>query len=411
MTGNVPEMNDPANAYNRANSYPNAWPTNSSNYVNLGPEPSIRSRKLYIPLNIWFTLASKMAFPLVSLQYSELHVEITLRPVQELFVIRDVENIIPDVRPTSGAPIGNYIQPNFNNQLHQMYRFLQPPPDPRVNPNDTVYHRLQDIVKSDYYIDQRTNWAADIHIISTYAFLSDEEVKVFALQPQNYLIKEFYQYEFKNVVGTQRLSLETSGLVSNWMWFLQRTDAFLRNEWSNYTNWPYDNLPNNLIDPLDYVNIPDKSTPVITGEYYNEINFSFSDPKMLDGYADHPSLMVLEGSYNLITKLSKLDIENNRWTIAPKFYNSENDMTITEHTTYDSLGNLGRRYTLLNSSNQIIQIEKKPGDNDDDDYDDDDDDDDDNEYIYILKVDITDSSDSPIKYEINIKPGEKKKNV
>ena len=32
-----------------------------------GPEPSIRSRTLYIPLNIWSTLSSKMAIPLVSL--------------------------------------------------------------------------------------------------------------------------------------------------------------------------------------------------------------------------------------------------------------------------------------------------------------------------------------------------------
>ena len=87
MTGNIDELNDPANSHGRKNVYPSVWPTQSKNYSNLGPEPSIRSRKLYIPLNIWFTLASKMAFPLVSLQYNELHVEITLRPVNEL--IRD----------------------------------------------------------------------------------------------------------------------------------------------------------------------------------------------------------------------------------------------------------------------------------------------------------------------------------
>ena len=33
------------------------------------------------------------------------------------------------------------------------------------------------MIKPDYYLDQRTNWAADIHLISTYAFLSDEEVR------------------------------------------------------------------------------------------------------------------------------------------------------------------------------------------------------------------------------------------
>lgn len=276
MTGNVPELNDPANAFSRNGSYPSAWPTNTPNYASLGPEPSIRGRKIYVPLNIWFTLASKMAFPLVSLQYNELQIELTLRPVQELFVIRDVESVGKNLNPKCGVSVGNYIQPNFNNQLHQMYRFLQPPPDPVSNPNATTYSSLKDMIKTDYYLDQRTNWAADIHLISTYAFLSDEEVKVFALQPQNYLIKEVFQQEIANIVGTKKIEIETSGLVSNWMWFLRRTDAFLRNEWSNYTNWAYDKIPIDLIDPLDYNDFPDNSTHFSEGNYYEELHVEFT---------------------------------------------------------------------------------------------------------------------------------------
>jgi hypothetical protein len=30
------------------------------------------------------------------------------------------------------------------------------------------------------------------------------------------------------------------------MWFLRRNDVNLRNEWSNYTNWPYKTLPSNV---------------------------------------------------------------------------------------------------------------------------------------------------------------------
>lgn len=293
MTGNVAELNDPANAFNRNNFYPSAWPTNSPNYKSVGPEPSIRSRKLYVPLNIWFTMASKMAFPLVSLQYNEMHIEITLRPVNELYVIRDVESVGDDIRPNRGVPVGNYIQPNVNNQLHQMYRFLQPPPDPIATPNATTYKSLKDMVKSDYYIDQRINWAADIHLISTYAFLSDDEVKVFALQPQNYLIKEVYQTEYKNVVGTQKVTLETSGLVSNWMWFFQRTDAFMRNEWSNYTNWPYSVLPNNLVDPLDYNDVPYSIASASEEGIFDNINIAFAAP-LPPALTD---LGVMEGDY------------------------------------------------------------------------------------------------------------------
>ena len=60
MIGQEPELNDPANSNSRVNSYPNAY----YNGDLAGPEPSIRGRILYIPLNNWFSLKSQMAFPL-----------------------------------------------------------------------------------------------------------------------------------------------------------------------------------------------------------------------------------------------------------------------------------------------------------------------------------------------------------
>ena len=106
MTGNVVLLNDPANANSRINQYPTA--TYNASWQS-GPEPSIRARKLFIPLNIWFTLASAMAFPLVSLQYNELTIDVEMRPIQELFVIRDVVNAstyAPDDAP--------YVQANHS---------------------------------------------------------------------------------------------------------------------------------------------------------------------------------------------------------------------------------------------------------------------------------------------------------
>ena len=220
MTGNVPELNDPGNVLPRVNAYPNAYYTSDV----AGPEPSIHGRKLYIPINFWFTLAAKMAFPLVSLQYNELEINVTIRPVQELVVIRDV---------TDSANNYPYIQPNFNDSLQQFYRFLQPPPDISLNTQS--------------YDDKRTNWNADIHLMSTYGFLTEEESKVFASREQKYLIKSVYDWKFFNITGSQRVKLEnTMGMVSSWMWTFQRNDINLRNEWSNYTNWPYNYLPNEV---------------------------------------------------------------------------------------------------------------------------------------------------------------------
>jgi hypothetical protein len=219
MTGNVIELHDPANAYGRDNSYPSASYTKNP----LGAEPSIRGRTLYIPINTWFTLNSGCAFPLIALQYNELNISITLRPIQELFQVRDVFDI------NYNFP---YIQPDFNQSQFQMYRYLQTPPTPLIKPAD--------------YINTVSTWNADVHLISTYCFLSKEEAKVFASQDQVYLIKDVFNYFFENVTGSQRLKVNSNGMISNWMFYLQRNDVNLRNEWSNYSNWPYNNLPSNV---------------------------------------------------------------------------------------------------------------------------------------------------------------------
>jgi len=220
MTGNVPELNDPGNCNGRVNQYPNAYYTPEPQ----GPEPSIRSRKIYVPLNLWFGMNSKMAFPLVAMQYNELHINITLRSIQDLIQIRDVSDMENDY------PL---IRPNFNEPLQQFYRFLQPPPSIALNDTD--------------YEDKRTNWNADINLLATYCFLSSDEARVFAALEQNYLFKSVFETTYLNVTGSRRIDLDnTAGMVSSWMFYFQRSDAYLRNEWSNYTNWPYNYLPYNL---------------------------------------------------------------------------------------------------------------------------------------------------------------------
>lgn len=225
MTGNTIDLYDPANSGNRVNSYPSAYFTNNEN----GAKPSIDSRKLYIPLNTWFTHSSKSAFPLVALQYNELYINVTFRPLFELFCIRDVKDKI------NSFP---YVQPNFNNEYMQLHNFLQTPPTPEINQED--------------YDDKRSEFNADVHLIANYCFLSDEEQRIFSLNEQKYLIKEVHEYNFKNVTGSKKIKLDTLGMVASWMWFFQRNDANLRNQWSNYTNWPYKYPPADLIQPDIY---------------------------------------------------------------------------------------------------------------------------------------------------------------
>jgi len=219
MTGNVPTINDPGNSGARVNMYPNAYYDGNP----AGPEPSIRGRILYIPLNAWFNLKTQMAFPLVALQYNELQITVTFRPINQLFQIRDVFDVV------NNYP---YVAPNFNQYYMQMYRFLQPPPDVEIGINS--------------YLDTRSVWNADINLNCTYCFLSNDEQKLFAKNEQTYLFKQVNESVFYNVTGPNKIQLDSIGLISSWMWYMQRSDVNLRNEWSNYTNWPYNYLPSDL---------------------------------------------------------------------------------------------------------------------------------------------------------------------
>lgn len=218
MTGNTAYFNDPGNNGTRNNTYPNAYFDPSRG----GAEPSIRGRNLYIPINCWFTSSSKMAFPLVCLQYNELNLNITIRPVKELFTIRDVTDVC-----------GNFpiVQPNMNIAEHQLYTFLQSPPNVELSFEDSR---------------KRTDWRSDVHLISNYAFLSNEERRVFAGKPQDYLLTEVYEKIIHNVSGSRRVEIESLGLVKDWMFFFRRSDCNLRNQWSNYTNWPYKFIPQDI---------------------------------------------------------------------------------------------------------------------------------------------------------------------
>ena len=216
MSGHIPENNDPANSGSRVNVYPNAFYTESQN----GAEPSIRGRQLLIPLNAWFCQKTQSAVPLVSLQYNEMHVHVTFRPIQQLFKIRDVldsENNYP------------YIAPNFNLQYMQFYRFLQTPPDVAL--------------ELESYDDRRTGWNADVHLLCTYGFLSKDEQRLFATKEQKYLIKQVREHTMKNVAGTKKFELDTHGLTTGFMLSFRRNDVHMRNEWSNRGNWPYNYMP------------------------------------------------------------------------------------------------------------------------------------------------------------------------
>jgi hypothetical protein len=284
MSGHTKDLNDPANAYTRQNTYPSAYYSEARG----GAEPSIRGRNLYIPIHTWFTLDHRCAFPMIALQYNDLNISITIRPIQELFQVRDVFDSVNDYP---------YVQPDFNQPQFNMYPFLQTPP--------------LDISIPDAYSNTNTSWNADIHLLSTYCFLSAEEARTFALEDQVYLVKDVFEYNYQNVTGSQKVKLTSAAMVASWMWYLQRNDVNMRNEWSNYTNWPYNTIPVDIISAPYNIDVqygpginPDLTN---TGLFYSGDFSEVNQKEILQTMAivlngDYRENILESGVYNYVEK-------------------------------------------------------------------------------------------------------------
>ena len=140
MTGNIDKMHSPEKAYfdtyfNKY-TYPNTTYRNDENGEYITPTPSIDGRILYIPINSFWCMNTKTAFPLISLEYSDLEIDITIRPIKELYTIVNTERDISgtyihqQVEETDGhlsALMGErpYVRraPDYSDANHQLRNF------------------------------------------------------------------------------------------------------------------------------------------------------------------------------------------------------------------------------------------------------------------------------------------------
>ena len=241
MTGNISELNDPANANGNINTYPNVQFSTGE----LDIEPSIRGRQLYIPLDAFFCESSKTALPLVAMQYQEVSIRIEFKPVMDLYTINNVNEIPQD------NGLSYRIRPNRNILEHQMWRFLQPPKNKYAS--------------TDKYNKNVSDWNSDIHLIGTYVFLGQNERRIFAAREHKMLIKQIYTYDFLDVGGPKIVEMESKDMVVDYLWRFRRSDAYLRNEWSNYTNWPYHGIQPQSLALFLEPDIPNPANFYITG--------------------------------------------------------------------------------------------------------------------------------------------------
>ena len=132
-----------------------------------------------------------------------------------------------------------------------------------------------------------------------------------AAQPHKMLIKQVKETDYLGMSGSKIVDIESRDLVSNYMFRFRRSDALLRNEWANYTNWAYNGvLPQALTEDLpllDNNEIPNPNNFHITGkigEYaYNQKEILVNMGLVMGGvYREN---VLDSGIYNYIEKYNE----------------------------------------------------------------------------------------------------------
>lgn len=227
MIGNVKEMYDPANAYDRINQYPNAISS-----LTESAEPSIPGRNLHIPLHFWFCENVGAALPLIALQHSEVEIVVELKNMYQLFTVLDVRETIGG---SANPNFGTRIAPDTSSNLFFMNNFLSPP----------LYDRTASIPA--VLTPTLTTWNLNPYIEANYIWLSDAEMVHVAKSQHSFI---FPQVDVVSTMGqygpSNDLELTMRNLATRVVWVAQRSDLALNNDYDNYTNWENPDEP-----PLD----------------------------------------------------------------------------------------------------------------------------------------------------------------
>lgn len=231
LVGHIPELYDPANGLYAGGlngvDYPLVYNNNGAGASTTVPpninRPSIFGRTLQVPLPFWFTETTFESLPLVSLQYQECEVQITLRPISQLYTILDNN--------------GKRVAPGY--QFNPSPIYLQP-----ENVYYTSVSDISDLTINNFLTDIGTpkpllnTWQLNPRIQLTYVYLTDEERAQFSSQSLQYLVRQITIYQFDALTNRQIVELQTHNPIERIIIIPRRSDSIqFRNEFENFSNW------------------------------------------------------------------------------------------------------------------------------------------------------------------------------
>jgi hypothetical protein len=240
LVGDVPELHSPEwGLYGKAASYPfqkGEYPHTVFDPSGNPTAPSIPGRTIRVPLPFWFSESAGRALPLVALQLHEVEVQITLRPLRELYRIMDLTfqrepnrfgyTLVPDTTVPSS------IDPAFpadgdNLTLQNNYEpLLDPYGAPRFFYTDTSGAVAQD------------GFIMNAHLEGNYVYLTEKEQAMFASRELQSLVHQVQVFRYANVATRTKFDLDAHSLIHRIVFYGRRSDAIdMRNDYINMSNW------------------------------------------------------------------------------------------------------------------------------------------------------------------------------
>ena len=205
MSGNTEDVVDPKSLQRKV-----TINNNNLSYtfypVAVAGQPSIKGRRIYIPLDFWFTKSNVLALPLVGLQYQNIDITVEMRPITDLYQVWD----------TAESTNGGYISP-----VEYMARY------PGVDASISAFTKYGGGGPSMVYLNS--------FLECNYIYLDNIERNYVAVTNTDYLVERVYRNEGGSIKNTGVLDLTVSNPIKEIVFVLRRSDATVYNDWSNYT--------------------------------------------------------------------------------------------------------------------------------------------------------------------------------
>lgn len=273
MVGDVPELHTPEwGVYGKSPNYPftaGEYPHTVADPSGGASAPSTPERTIRVPLPFWFSEHVGSALPLVALQLHEVEVQLTLRPLREIYRVMDEyfqrEPVRFDRRlvPIPGIPtsVDPATPTDYDNlTMQNLYETAE-------NPCRKLRNFFTDVGQG---IPIQDGFVMDPHLEANYIYLTDRERRMFAERELQHLVHQVQTFRFPNTPTRTRLDMDAHGLVHRILFFGRRSDAIeSRNDFLNCSNWksltqaPYWPLPLPAPQPNSGLLIPHSQRDIL----------------------------------------------------------------------------------------------------------------------------------------------------